>query len=252
MKIDNPAMEQLPSLRRLWQLSFGDDDAFLDLFFSTAFSPDRCRCMIANGQAAAALYWFDVRCRGQKLAYLYAVATHPDNRGQGLCRALMADTHALLAAQGYQGALLVPEGDRLRAMYTKLGYRDCTTISEFSCAPGAAPVALQAVAPEEYACLRRRFLPEGGVLQEGACLDFLSPQADFYAGPDFLLAAVQENRMLHGIELLGNAEAAPGILSALGCTQGRFRTPGTGHPFAMFLPLSQTALPPAYFGLAFD
>ena len=57
---------------------------------------------------------------------------------------------------------------------------------------------------------------------------------------------------LWGLELLGNKEAAPGILKALGCMKGRFRTPGKDQPFAMYLPLTETAEKPAYFGLAFD
>ena len=34
-----------------------------------------------------------------------------------------------------------------------------------------------------------QFLPQGGVVQEGANLDFLEKQARFFAGHDFLLAA---------------------------------------------------------------
>ena len=33
----------IPGLRELWKKAFGDTDEFLDLFFSTAYSPDRCR-----------------------------------------------------------------------------------------------------------------------------------------------------------------------------------------------------------------
>ena len=39
MTIKHPTPELIPLLRTLWKQAFGDDDRFLDKFFSTAFSP---------------------------------------------------------------------------------------------------------------------------------------------------------------------------------------------------------------------
>lgn len=252
MKCEYPADGQIGQLRRLWQLAFGDSEAFLDQFYSTAYAPVRCRCITLDGQIAAALYWFDTGCAGQKYAYLYAVATHPGFRNRGLCRKLMEDTHALLAGKGYDGILLKPDGAALRAMYAKMGYRDCGAVSEFDCTAADVSIPLRAIGGEEYACLRRSFLPAGGVLQEGENLSYLAAYATLYAGEDFLLAAAADGEQLHGIELLGNTNAAPGILTALGYSRGRFRAPGGDIPFAMFRPLHPDATAPEYFGLAFD
>lgn len=251
MRIDFPAPEQVPQLRRLWQLAFGDSDEVIGFFFSTAYAPQRCRCVTMEGQAAAALYWFDVECGGRKFAYLYAVATHPGYRHRGLCRALMADTHALLAGLGYEGTLLMPAEEDLRRMYRAMGYRDSCNVSVFDCAAGA-PVPLKKISTGEFARLRRQFLPAGGVIQEGTNLNYLATYATFYAGADFLLAACTEDDRLWGMELLGNRNAAPGILGTLGYSGGTFRTPGTDVPFAMFHPLKLDAVAPVYFGLEFN
>lgn len=252
MRIDAPTPSLTPQLRRLWKDSFGDGDAFLDHFFSTAYAPERCRCVTVDDQVAAALYWFDVSCMGEKMAYLYAVATAPAFREQGFCRALMGNTHNHLESLGYRGALLVPDGEALTRMYAGLGYRPCCGIREFVCAMGSEPTPLRRVDGTEYARLRRQLLPRGGVVQEGENLAFLETYAGFYAGLDFLLAAHRENDRLLGLELLGNAEVAPGILTALGVAQGQFRAPGTQKPFAMFLALRPDAEAPRHFGLAFD
>lgn len=238
-------------LRRLWQLAFGDSEAFIGCFFDTAYAPERCQCILQDGQVAAALHWLDGEYRGQQLAYLYAVATHPDHRGKGLCRALMAQTHEVLTSQGYAGALLMPAEPQLREMYRKMGYRDCCSVEEFSCAAGT-PVPIREVGTGEYALLRRRFVPADGVIQEGENLRYLHTYARFYAGKDFLLAAAPRNDRLNGIELLGNREAAPGILAALGYESGSFRCPGKELPFAMFHPLAENAAAPGYLGFAFD
>ena len=237
----------IPGLRQLWKLAFGDTDAFLDSFFGTAFSFDRCRWMEAEGKIVAALYWFDCDCGGEKMAYLYAVATHPEYRGRGLCRKLMADTRNHLQTLGYGGILLVPQEESLRRMYASMGYQDATTVAEFAAEAGES-VALRQVDAETYGNLRRRFLPEGGVIQEGENLRFLASYAHFYAGEDFLVAAAGSEVM----ELLGNREKAPGILAALGRESGTFRTTGDDKPFAMFLPLKDGVPAPKYFGFAFD
>lgn len=252
MRIDHPRPDQIPGLRTLWSLAFGDTAAFLDLFFHGVYAPDRCRCVTEGEQVTAALYWFDAQCHGQKYAYLYAVATHPDFRGQGLCRALMADTHEILKAQGYAGALLVPQEEGLRQMYASMGYREATRVSEFFCAAGETPVSIRPISVEEYAGLRRQYLPQGGVIQEGANLALLEKTAGLYAGEDFLLAAGAEKESLWGMELLGNTGKAPGILKALGFPCGTFRTCGGEKPFSMYFPFWDDTGKPSYFGLAFD
>lgn len=252
MVIDHPSQEQTGQLLELWKDVFGEHQGFWEMFLDTAWSFDRCRCITAEGKVTASLCWLDTWCEGQKLAYLYAVVTHPAFRRRGLFRSLMADTHEFLQQKGYDGVLLVPAQESLRELYGTFGYRNCGGISEVVCQAGKMPVNLRAIGPEEYIRLRRQHLPSCGVVQEGENLTFLAAQAQFYAGEDFLLAAWEEEQQLHGMELLGNAAAAPGILHTLGCRKGTFRIPGRERPFAMFLPLNQGAKAPEYFGFAFD
>ncbi len=250
--IEFPGTAETKQLLELWKDAFGEYSGFWEMFLDTAFEPDHCRCITEAGQVLAGLFWFDCSCGEEKIAYIYAVATRPDQRGRGLCKGLLQDVHSHLAARGYSLAMLVPEGEGLRRMYGKLGYREGTNISEFSCTAGPSPLSLRAVGPKEYAALRREFLPDGGVIQEGKNLAFLSRQTQFYAGTDFLLAAYQEGETLTAMELLGNREAAPGILRALNLEQGTFRIPGEEKPFAMAYPLQENAVLPSYFGFAFD
>ena len=243
MRIDYPKEEQLPGLRRLWRDAFGDTDAFLDCFFSTAFSADRCRCITIDDRVAAALYWLDCRFDDRPIAYAYAVATGSTFRMQGLCRKLMENTRQLLCSLGYAGILLVPGEPELFAMYKTMGYKTCSHVREFTCRCGENPVALRPIGAEEYAQLRRKFLPTGGVIQEGENLQLLQSLCTLYAGEGFVYS--------EGAELLGRIDAAPGILAALGKEKGSFRCPGKEKPFAMYLPLTEGSFP-QYFGLAFD
>ena len=245
-----PEPQLIPSLRQLWKLSFGDEDPFLDDFFRTGFSSDRCRCMVVEDQAAAALYWFDVTYEDRTYAYIYAVATHPDYRHRGMIRYLLADTHQLLERRGYAGALLVPADPALRQMYAAMGYEDCTGVSQFVSASLALDVPMHPIDAAEYGRLRRQFLPEDGVIQEGPTLEFLSTFARFYTGRGFLLCCAPKSQdLLNGIEFLGDPQAAPGILCSLGYAHGVFQTPGDKLPFAMLYRLQKDCPAPGYFGL---
>lgn len=251
MTIDYPTSEQIPGLKALWKAAFGDTDAFLADFFDIAYDPRRCRCAVAEGRVAAMLYWFETEYAQQRLAYVYAVATDPAFRGRGLCRALMDDTARLLARLGFDGILLYPATEGLVRMYRKMGYERCTTVREFTCGAGRE-ISLRPIEKAEYARLRRQYLPEGGAVQEGALLDFLASQADFFAGSDWVAAVSEYDGRLHCQELLGNLTAAPGIVAALGKKSGFFRTFGTEKPFAMGRELRKSCVMPRYFGLPLD
>ena len=244
--------ERISALRQLWQEAFDDPDDFLDVFFSDSIAADGYHCILENNIPVSALYWFDCELQGHRLAYIYGVATLKSHRGRGLARQLMAETHEILRKQGYSGAVLVPEEAHLFDFYRKLGYRTVSTVAEFSCSWGDSPLPLREIGAEEYARLRRKWLPEGGVVQEGETLAFLQSYARFYAGEDFLLVGEHLRGSLVSQELLGNSDAAPGILRTLDIPRGHFRTPGTDLDFAMFLPLEKDCPLPAWFGLSLD
>lgn len=250
MTIDAPETGRIPQLRQLWKEAFGDTDAYLDSFFALGFSPDRCRCATEADQITAALYWFDCSCRGQKLAYLYAVATAENSRGKGLCRQLMDSTHAYLRAAGYAGAILVPASEGLRQMYWKMGYLPGPRISELLCAAGKTAVPLKPLDRAGYERRRLEYLPPEGVVQDGPLTALLADQYSLWDGADFLLAAWIEDGVLHGEELLGSFDAAPGIVKALGADKGIFRIPGAEQEYAMYLPLSPRCPKPGYFGIS--
>ncbi len=247
MTIDLPDFSDIAALKALWKEAFGDTDAFLDAFFTAGFSPVRCRICRIDGTPVAVLYWFDCECRGEKLAYLYAIATAKAHQGKGLCRALMRDTHKHLSALGYAGCVLVPGSESLFRFYEQIGYRTFGSVRQFSCTASATPAAMRKIDKKEYAALRRQYLPANAVVQEGALLAFLQTQSCFYAGDDFVLVATNA----HIAELLGNVDAAGDILCALQLPSATVRTAGAGRSFAMYYPLSQETLP-SYFALALD
>ena len=244
MIVDHPKIEHIPQLRKLWKESFGDTDNFLDKFYGIAFSPKRSLCATVGCEVAAMAYWFDCG----EYAYVYAVATAENHRGKGVCHTLMSKLHSILIQHGYAGCILVPGEESLRQFYRGMGYENCGGVREFDGAAGT-PLPLRKLTTDEYAALRRHYLPEGGVIQEAINLDFLSSWASFYEGEDVLLATIWEDGKLMVLELLGDVEKAPGVVASLGAETGLFRAPGD-TPFAMYKALNAKTAP-KYFGFCF-
>lgn len=233
MIIDNPRREDLPSLKRLWQQAFGDPQSYIESFFATGFSIERCRCLHKGGQLAAALYWFDARVAGQKAAYLYAIATEQSFRGKGLCHLLMASTHAFLQDRGYALAVLLPGSRELEGFYAAMGYRSFGCRSRVNHVPEGgfgAPVTVY-----QYRQARQALLPSGAVEQTGAFYDFLRDQAVFYAGENFAAAV--------------SREAPQAVLEYL---PARPIPEGEGRIGGMYLPLTENAPQPQYLGLGME
>lgn len=291
---NEPTTDIIPQLRELWKESFGDSDAFLDCFYLTAYDKSRCRVAFVNSESsankctsacspllsidnnlAAALYWFDCTIDDQRFAYIYAIATAKEFRGNGACHLLLSDTHKHLKSLGYSGVILVPGNASLVHLYEGCEYELCTKRSHIECAANDMEIEIREIDKSEYAALRRMFLPTHALIQEGENLDFLATQAKFYVGQaidsvsyaetnsnigstsshkadTFLLSANIESENLYGIELLGDSSLAPGIVHALGCKDGTFFTPGKDEPFAMWHPLVKDAIEPEYLGFAFD
>ena len=248
MIIDNPHKADIPALRQLWKQAFGDTDSFLDGFFETGFSPERCRCITVRGQLAAALYWFDCQWQGKKIAYLYAVATDENFRGKGLCRALMEDNHRHLKALGYAGAALVPGNKGLFALYEKLGYTPFCPMQTVTAVAESTPANIQPVNADVYQKLRKNYLPIESVIQGNEALVFAATFCDLFAGENMLMCLSREKDTLYFQEYLGNPALLGGVINALNGKKALVRLPG-GQPYAMYYSLDDSRHLPAYFGI---
>ena len=236
------------ALCRLWKQAFGDSDDFLDDFFCVAFSEDRCCTIEKDGQVAAMLYWFDCDWDGRKVAYIYAVATDEAYRNQGLCRALMEQTHTHLQACGYAGAVLVPGSLQLFSLYEKLGYAPFCSALTITLDAGEEAVDLALLRQDEYSKRRLPRLPAGSVVQDDLTFDFLATFCNFYVAGDCLFCGGLDKDTFYFQEFLGEPENVPSILKALGAERGTFRIPGD-TPLAMYYPLDGTEDVPNHFDI---
>lgn len=252
MIIDYPCKQSIPALKSLWKQAFGDTDTFIEGFFATGFDPAHCRCIYEADRLVTALYWFDCLWQKDSVAYLYAIATDAGFQNRGFCRVLMSDTHRLLQHLGYAGAILVPAEEHLFGMYAKLGYRPFCPMKTQRILPSDTPAPIQVLDADTYARLRGTYLPENGVVQDGAALDYLATYATFCAGEGTLFCYTRDADRIRFQEFMGDKCALPGILQTLNATEGILRSPGGNTPLAMYYSFTDPTALPGYFGIALD
>ncbi|TWB54328.1 GNAT family N-acetyltransferase [Nitrospirillum viridazoti] len=82
--------------------------------------------------------------RGTRGLRLYSLATHPDQRGRGLAKAMMQAALDRVRATGHQWLSLEvhPENDAARALYHRLGFRQ-TSVEEDYYADGSPAFRLR-------------------------------------------------------------------------------------------------------------
>ncbi len=122
-----PVEKDIPSLKELWHISFGDDYGYINKFFSTAFQKENTLVIYDGDIAVSALYlmeshiWKDSKM--YKAYYVYAVATLPSHRGKGLMTALLNEAEVVAKQRDISYLFLVPANAPLYDMYEKLGYK---------------------------------------------------------------------------------------------------------------------------------
>ena len=129
-------------LRVLWREVFGDSEEYLDLF--ERYGGDRPLAAWRDGRLAAALHQLpcELKLRGERLPaeYVYAAATRPDARKQGLMGGLLRE-----ALQGEAPvSVILPASPSLYDYYARFGYAPVFTSRVLRCAAPAPeePVAL--------------------------------------------------------------------------------------------------------------
>lgn len=228
--------EDIPALRELWYLAFGDDGAYVDNFFATYYRPDRVLVLEAEGAVRAMTAWFDTQFvvpgRGEyRAAYLYAVATHPDWRSRGLSGRLLAWADDYFRSLGIPAVTTVPAQPSLHNFFGANGFGECFRHVELALTPEELPPArepvLQKAEPAEYGRVREALLadlphiafPEDALRYQAGCCAlgtgglFVGHTA---AGPVCLCAEEAGDGLVVLKEYLGSPEACRLALSDLG------------------------------------
>lgn len=163
MKLRHACPRDIPALKELWSLCFGDEAAYIDLFFADLFTPEYSYVLEKEGQLCSMIFSIPTTLRTPEgdhgAVYLYAMGTHPHHQGQGLGLKLMDYVAQCCRERQIEAITLKPADEKLFYFYGKSGYRNAFYCRTRTAGADHAPAGtVTPVTPEEYAALRQERL----------------------------------------------------------------------------------------------
>ena len=250
------AARDVPALAALWQTCFGDPASDSEPILT--HPKIRTFAAYVDGKPASMLCALPATLVDDgggetPCAYLYAVCTHPERRGRGLSRGLLAYAEEALRRAGFGCAALCPATESLFEFYRKSGYQTVFYQKKYEIpASGAADV--RPLDAAGYRALRELQLYDSFVSFDEAMLALLPHRWRVETAQTVCCAAGEtRNGALLLQELLPDApEAAAALAARLGCRTASVCTAGGDRPFAMAKALTEQPLPArAYRGISF-
>lgn len=173
--------------KKIWKICFGDEDAYIDFYFSNKYNEDETALLLYNGKIAAMATMIPGNMvmpsgKRQELSMLYAIATHPDYQGKGFSTQIIEFCNTHLLQKGIDLSILVPAEESLFDFYSKRGYKEAFYIREIVLSDSQISkftinmeqeISIGAIEANEYNERRRKLLE--GVLY----LDYNNREIDY-------------------------------------------------------------------------
>lgn len=116
-------MNTKESIKELWKEAFGDSNEFIEHFMEHYYTPDRALLIKENGKLLSMLHILPFVMNGEKVGYIYGVATAYEERGKGHASKLIRKAMELARKKGYHALATIPADEDLRQYYEKFGFK---------------------------------------------------------------------------------------------------------------------------------
>ncbi len=160
--------EELPRIREIWKLVFGDGDSLIDRFLE-ACPLERIQVLLEEGEVQSFLTLLPCTlvqpdAEPAKLDYVYALCTHPDWRGKGLGGQILNYADYFSRTHWARCICTVPAQESLhQGFFKRWGYREgfATYVTEVETAalpPVGEGCAIAALSAADYNRRREKWL----------------------------------------------------------------------------------------------
>ena len=116
----------------LWQQVFEDNRESIEEFMVRLFNPELCFTHTVDDKVVAMLHVVPLQSQTENIAYIYAVATAPEHRNQGMASTLMAAALESIDNGKYHFTALIPANEKSANFYSRFGFEDSGEIFNFS------------------------------------------------------------------------------------------------------------------------
>lgn len=159
--------EETARQKELWKLAFGDDDSYIDYFYTHA-DVSQVLVLLEDGVVWTMVALYPVTLslpdgRRVSSAYIYALATHPEARKKGYGRFILSYVDFYLKEKGMDCVTIVPAEVSLHRFFGTTGFEECCSTRKVELLPSMiGPAAegdlMEPVTPDTYGTMREELL----------------------------------------------------------------------------------------------
>lgn len=111
------------AVRLLWKEAFGDSDEFIDSFMLRFYKQEHLLYAQENGQLVSMLHILPFTRGGEKIGYIYAVATAEKQRNKGYASFLLNKAIETAKREKFAALVTIPASKALRSYYERFGFK---------------------------------------------------------------------------------------------------------------------------------
>lgn len=122
----------IPVLKQLWQICFGDRMRYIDVFFEKMFVAENTIIAETDSRVAGVVYLLERTLFGEKFMYGYAIGVFPEYRGNNICETMLQFIKEKSIDEGFLFGLH-PANEKLTQFYKKIGLNEMYYLKEADC-----------------------------------------------------------------------------------------------------------------------
>lgn len=111
------------AVRRLWKETFGDSNEFINSFMRHYSKQESLMTVKENGQLVSMLHILPFTMNGDKVGYIYAVATAEEHRNKGYASFLLKKAVETAKREKLAALVTIPASKALRSYYKRFGFK---------------------------------------------------------------------------------------------------------------------------------
>lgn len=121
--------KDIPGLREIWHISFGDSKEYIDMFMEHQFK-NALTVVYEEDSKILSMFFlfrcdFSIRGKNHPSFYLYAAATLPQYRGKGIMGKMLEFSKSYAAEKNFDFIILSPAEKSLYDYYSRFGFKAC-------------------------------------------------------------------------------------------------------------------------------
>ncbi len=129
IKLRQATEKDIPTLKNLWQICFGDRMRYIDVFFDNMFEARNTLIAEVGGRVAGVVYILNRTLNNKRFMYGYAIGVFPEFRGNKICEYMLNNIKEYAQKNDVLFGLH-PANEKLSLFYQRIGLNEMYYLKE--------------------------------------------------------------------------------------------------------------------------